>query len=130
MIVITAPTSQIGSKLVRDLLDGGTRLRLIVRDAGKLPAAVRDRVEIVEGSHGEAAIVDRAFEGAEAPFWLAPPDVTRTQEQAYLDFTRPAAEPFADMRSHASWRSLRWDAARPGRSAPGLSRRLSVWTIC
>lgn len=92
MIVITAPTSQIGSKLVADLLDRGAPLRLIVRDACKLPLAVRDRVEIIEGSHGDAAIVDRAFEGAEALFWLAPPDVTKTQEQAYLDFTRPAAE--------------------------------------
>jgi len=92
MIVITAPTSQIGSKLVGTLLDAGAPLRLIVRDAGKLPEGVRDRVELLEGSHGDPAIVDRAFDGTDALFWLVPPDVTKTQEQAYLDFTRPAAE--------------------------------------
>ena len=42
-----------------------------MRDAGKLAQPVRDRVEIVEGSHGDAAVVDRAFEGAEAVFWVA-----------------------------------------------------------
>ena len=61
MIVITAPTSQIGSKVVTDLLGVGARLRLIVRDAAKLSDAVRDRTEVIEGSHGDASVVDRAF---------------------------------------------------------------------
>jgi uncharacterized protein YbjT (DUF2867 family) len=71
-----------------------------VRDATKLPGSVRARVEVVEGSHGDAAVVDRAFEGADALFWLAPPqlfwlappDSSRTLEQVYLDFTRPAVD--------------------------------------
>lgn len=92
MIVITAPTSQIGSKVVSDLLDAGARLRLVARDAGKLSPAVRDRTEVVEGSHGDASVVDHAFAGADALFWLAPPDPTKTLEEAWLDFTRPAAE--------------------------------------
>jgi uncharacterized protein YbjT (DUF2867 family) len=92
MIVITAPTSQIGSKVVADLLAVGARLRLIVRDASKLPGAVRDRTEVVEGSHGDSSVVDRAFKGSDAVFWLAPPDPSKTLEEAWLDFTRPAAE--------------------------------------
>jgi uncharacterized protein YbjT (DUF2867 family) len=92
MIVITAPTSQIGSKVVSDLLDAGAPLRLIVRDATKLPDAVRDRVEIVEGSHGDASVVGRAFEGADAVFWLVPPDPAKTLEEGFIEFTRPAAE--------------------------------------
>jgi len=92
MIVITAPTSQIGSKVVPRLLDAGARLRLIARDAARLPDDVRARVEVVEGSHGDAAVVDRAFAGAEAVFWLVPPDPATTLQQAWLDFTRPAAE--------------------------------------
>lgn len=92
MIVITAPTSQIGSKVVSDLLNAGARLRLIARDPTKLPTAVRDRAEVIEGSHGDAAVVDRAFAGADALFWLAPPDPTKTLEEAWLDFTRPAVE--------------------------------------
>lgn len=92
MIVITAPTSQIGGKVVPRLLDAGARLRLITRDAARLPDDVRDRAEVVEGSHGDASVVDRAFVGAEAVFWLVPPDPARTLRQAWLDFTRPAAE--------------------------------------
>jgi len=92
MIVITAPTSQIGSKLVSELLNVDASLRLIVRDAAKLPADARARAEVIEGSHGDSSVVARAFEGAHAVFWLAPPDSSRTLEQAWVDFTRPAAE--------------------------------------
>ena len=92
MIVITAPTGQIGRHVVEDLLSAGAPLRLVVRDAGKLPDMVRNRVEVVEGSHGEPDVVDRAFAGAEAVFWNVPSAPQRTLEQVYLDFTRPAVD--------------------------------------
>jgi uncharacterized protein YbjT (DUF2867 family) len=91
MIVITAPTSHIGSQLVDNLLTANATLRLVARDIGKVPAHVRDRVELVEGSHGDARVIDNALAGADAVFWLAPPSWQQTLEQAYLDFTRPAA---------------------------------------
>ena len=91
MIVITAPTGNIGRRVVHDLLAAGETPRLVLRNATKLLDDVRSRVEVVEGSHGEAAVVDRAFAGADAVFWLAPPDPRRSLEQAYVDFTRPAA---------------------------------------
>ena len=47
MIVVTAPTGQIGRHVVGDLLAAGAPLRLVVRDAAKLPDAVRGRVETV-----------------------------------------------------------------------------------
>ncbi len=93
MIVVTTPTGKIGRRVVQHLLDAGEQLRVIVRDASKLPPAVRERIEVVEGSHGDAAVVDRAFDGAEAVFWLvAPNPAAETLEQSYVDFTRPAAE--------------------------------------
>ena len=98
MIVVTAPTGQIGHHVVKDLIALAKPLRLVVRDASKLPDSVRNHVEIVEGSHGDAASVDRAFAGADAVFWLAPPNPQRTLEEVYLDFTRPAVEAF---RRHA-----------------------------
>lgn len=98
MIVITAPTSQIGSKVVSALVGMDEPLRLIVRDPAKLPSTIRDRAEIIEGSHGDASVMDRAFEGADAVFWLAPPAWTQTLEEAYIAFTRPAA---AAIRRHA-----------------------------
>ena len=92
MIVVTTPTGNIGHHVVQHLLDGNEAVRVILRDAGKLPQTVRDRVDIVEGSHGDAAVVDRAFDGAEAVFWVAPPTPSETLDDTYINFTRPAAE--------------------------------------
>lgn len=92
MIVITTPTGNIGRHVVRLLLDANEPLRLIVRDASKLPPAVRDRVEVVQGSHGDAAVVDRAFQGADALFWLCPPTPSSTPAAATVDFARPGAD--------------------------------------
>ena len=94
MIVVTAPTGNIGHYVLEQLLDAGETLRVIVRDPAKLAPGVRDRIEVIEGSHGDAAVVDRAFAGADAVFWLAPPNPRRTLEEVYFDFTRPAAEAF------------------------------------
>ena len=98
MIVVTTPTGNIGRHVVRHLLNAGETLRLIVRDATKLPQEVRDRVEMVEGSHGDAGVVDRAFRGADAVFWLCPPTPSATPAAATVDFARPGAEA---MRRHA-----------------------------
>ncbi|MFD9024119.1 NAD(P)H-binding protein [Streptomyces parvulus] len=99
MIVITAPTGNIGRHLMSLLLasapERGEELRVIVRDSARLPDAVRDSVEVITGSHGDPAVVDRAFAGADAVFWLVPPDAARTPEDAYRGFTRPAANALA-----------------------------------
>ncbi|MEU6000598.1 NAD(P)H-binding protein [Streptomyces sp. NPDC047197] len=96
MIVITAPTGNIGRRLLPLLLDSaparGEELRVIVRDPARLTDAVRERVEVVTGSHGDPEVLDRAFEGADAVFWLVPPDASLTPEDAYRGFTRPAAK--------------------------------------
>ncbi|WP_144156143.1 NAD(P)H-binding protein [Paraburkholderia sp. BCC1885] len=92
MIVVTTPTGNIGRHVVRLLLDANQPLRLVVRDSNKVPPALRDRVEIVEGSHGDAAVVDRAFRGADAVFWLCPPTPSATPAAATVDFARPGAD--------------------------------------
>lgn len=66
--------SRIGRHVVDGLLAAGASLRVMVRDAAKLPDDVRKRMDVVVGYHGDADVVDRAFEGADALFWLAPPD--------------------------------------------------------
>ena len=95
MIVITTPTGQIGRQVLDRVLEtaGAQPVRVIVRDPAKLPDQVRRRVEVVAGSHGDADVLDRAFEGANAVFWLVPPDdAAATIEEAYVGFTRPAAD--------------------------------------
>lgn len=96
MIVITGPTSRIGSQVVDTLLDAHAPLRLVVRDASRLPAAVRERTEIVEGSHGDAAVIERACDGADAAFWLTPVLADApTLDASFAGFARPACEAFA-----------------------------------
>ncbi|MBE1468919.1 NAD(P)H-binding protein [Kibdelosporangium phytohabitans] len=73
----------------------GEDLRVVVRDPARLPDGVRERVEVVTGSHGDAAVVDQAFAGADAVFWLVPPDGSLSQEDAYRGFTAPAAKALA-----------------------------------
>jgi uncharacterized protein YbjT (DUF2867 family) len=96
MIVITTPTGQIGRQVLDHLLASGEELRVITRDPADLPASVRDGLDIVVGSHGDPAVADKALAGADAVFWLVPPDPRAPSvEAAYVGFTRPAAEAFA-----------------------------------
>jgi uncharacterized protein YbjT (DUF2867 family) len=92
MIVVTAPTGDIGHQVVANLLEAGAPVRVIVRDPSKLSDDVRAQVEIIEGSHGAAEVVNRAFAGADALFWLVAADAhAESLERAFVDFTRPAA---------------------------------------
>jgi len=93
MIVVTAPTGNIGGQVLEKLLDEDAQVRVIVRDAGKLTEATRSRVEVIVGSHSDAEVVHKAFAGADALFWLVPPDPNAPSvEAAYIEFARPAAD--------------------------------------
>lgn len=99
MIVITTPTGDIGSQVLATLLgsasSSGEKLRVIVRDPARLSAPARDLVDVVAGSHRDAGVVDRAFAGADAVFWVVPPDAhAPSLEVAYSGFTRAAAQAF------------------------------------
>ncbi|MGV9982455.1 NmrA family NAD(P)-binding protein [Micromonospora wenchangensis] len=93
MIVVTAPTGQIGSKLVRTLLTHDEPVRLVVRDPGKLPTGVRERAEVVTGSHHDPATLDRALTDADALFWLMPATPTASSPyEAYVSASIPGAD--------------------------------------
>ncbi|HEY0540482.1 MAG TPA: NAD(P)H-binding protein [Actinoallomurus sp.] len=95
MIVVTTPTGGIGHQVIANLLDGGEPVRVIARHPSRLSSQVSERVEVVRGSHGDIDVLDEAFAGADAVFWLVPPDPQATSvEAAYLDFSRPACEAF------------------------------------
>src|SRR4029079_3410221 len=65
------------------------------RDPSQLPADIREDLDIVEGSHGDAAVVDKAFAGADAVFWVTPLDPRAPSvDAAFAGSTRPAAEAF------------------------------------
>ncbi len=92
MIVITTPTGAIGQKVLKQLLETKEDLRIIVRDRSKLPSNLRGGVQVIEGSHGDAEVVNQAFSGADSLFWVVPPDFgADSLDQAYVGFTQPAA---------------------------------------
>lgn len=96
MIVVTGATGTIGSQVLENLLASEEPLRVIARDASRLPASLPDRVAVVEGSSGDPDVVSRAFTGADALFWLLPPDPDAASvAAAYVEFSRPAAEAVA-----------------------------------
>ena len=95
MIVITTPTGQIGRQTLDILLDRGFdrtgEIRVIARDPARLPQRVRERVEVIRGSHGDPAVLADAFTGADTVFWLVPPNQRATDlDGYYLGFTRTA----------------------------------------
>ncbi|GLV61023.1 NmrA family transcriptional regulator [Dictyobacter sp. S3.2.2.5] len=95
MIVITTPTGLIGHQVLNNLLNSDEPIRVIVRDPSRLSPRERKRVEVVQGSHGDLAVVTKAFTGADSVFWLVPPDPrAESVEAAYVSFSRPACEAF------------------------------------
>jgi uncharacterized protein YbjT (DUF2867 family) len=99
MIIITTPTGAIGRQVLENVLRGSEPVRVIARDPSRLPPDLRERIDIVQGSHGDPTIVNKAFAGADAVFWVVPPDPrARTVDAAYVDFTRPACAAFKTQR--------------------------------
>ncbi|QJT05630.1 NAD(P)H-binding protein [Streptomyces asoensis] len=96
MIVITTPTGQIGREVLARLLDAGhgaTPVRVIVRDPARLSPQTRERVEVVQGSHADPAVLKEACEGADRVFWLVPPTPgADSVEGHFRAFTDPLCE--------------------------------------
>jgi uncharacterized protein YbjT (DUF2867 family) len=117
MIVVTTPAGAIGHQVLDHVMGCGQSIRVIVRDPSGLPVEVLERVEVVQGSHGDLDVVDRAFAGADAVFWLVPPDPHAVSaEAAYVDFTRPACDVF---KRHAVQRVVGISALGRGTAAAG-----------
>jgi uncharacterized protein YbjT (DUF2867 family) len=91
MMVITAPTSMIGRQVLDSLIGRGGPIRVIARDPARLASHARENTEVIVGSHGDADVVDKAFDGADAVFWLVPPDPKAEKVVcAYVGFTGAA----------------------------------------
>ncbi|NHN32784.1 NmrA family NAD(P)-binding protein [Paenibacillus agricola] len=93
MIVVTTPTGQIGQQILDNIFDSTEAIRVIVRDPSRLSPRMRERVEVVQGSHDDIDVVTKAFEGADCVLWLVPPNPRAESSKGYyLNFTRPACE--------------------------------------
>src|SRR5262249_36198984 len=82
-IVITTPTGNIGSRALKQLLQAGADVSVIVRQPEKLSDSIRKRVKVYQGSLTDTALVTKAFQGAKAALWLTPPSITHPDADAY-----------------------------------------------
>jgi uncharacterized protein YbjT (DUF2867 family) len=83
MFVIAGITGQTGAATAQALLDKGHTLRAIVRNPAKASNWTAKGVEIVTGDVDDAAVLSKAFAGAQGAYLLAPPDVTSDQPLAH-----------------------------------------------
>jgi uncharacterized protein YbjT (DUF2867 family) len=87
MIVVTTPTGNIGSQVVKNLLAANEAVRVIARDPARLAAEIRAKVEVVPGSSDDESVLTRALEGAESLFLVVPPSFTTNDNRAALAAT-------------------------------------------
>ncbi|WP_299870203.1 NAD(P)H-binding protein [uncultured Roseobacter sp.] len=93
MILVTTPTGDISARVLEHLLNAKASVRVVVRDANKLSKSVAEQVEVIEGSHADAAVIGRALDGADRVFWLPPGSpVAPDAHAAYVTFSRPFIE--------------------------------------
>ncbi|HTA10468.1 MAG TPA: NAD(P)H-binding protein [Streptosporangiaceae bacterium] len=71
-IVVTAPTGNVGSRVVQLLLQAGVRPTLLARDPARLDPGVLERADVVRTDLADSDAVVQATRGADALFWLAP----------------------------------------------------------
>lgn len=78
MIVIATPTGSIGRQVLARVLERDAPVRVIARDPSRLAPEAAGRVEVVRGSLTDEAVVTEACAGADAVFWLVPPNPRAT----------------------------------------------------
>ncbi|ARQ70530.1 NmrA family NAD(P)-binding protein [Streptomyces marincola] len=71
-IVVTTPTGNVGSRVVRLLLQAGVRPRVLLRAPGRLEPGVRALVDARRGDLTDARFVREALAGATAAFLVDP----------------------------------------------------------
>ncbi len=72
-IVVTTPTGNIGSCVVRLLLQAGVRPTLIARNPSKISAEVQALSDVRQGDQTDVASIVAATKGASTLFWLNSP---------------------------------------------------------
>ncbi len=90
-IVVTAATGNIGQALTKILVESGQDVTVIARHPEKLDDAVRSKVRVEEGDMHDRDFVVRATAGADALFWLTPPNIKADDPAAYYQHSGEVA---------------------------------------
>jgi uncharacterized protein YbjT (DUF2867 family) len=91
-IVVNTPNGNIGRSLVETLLARGAEVTLIARNPEKVRDFAARGARVVQGSIDDREVLDRAFEGAGAVFWLTPPGMRPDAHEWAIATARTAAE--------------------------------------
>lgn len=90
MILVTTPTGDIGARVLGHLAEAGAPLRVIARHPSRILAALRNGLDVIEGSHADASVIATALFGVEAVFWLPPGSPSEPDAKAaYVGFSQP-----------------------------------------
>lgn len=85
MYVITGATGNIGKGIAEKLLSEGKQVKAIGRHKEKLAALQKQGAEIVVGELSDAALLAKAFAGAEGVFAMLPTSLTAEDVKSYQD---------------------------------------------
>ena len=92
MFVVFGASGNTGSVVARTLLERGKTVRVVARDVSRVEPLVRAGAEAFAGDVLDAASVARALAGAEAAYFLIPPDA---KSLSFVARSRKVAENFA-----------------------------------
>jgi nucleoside-diphosphate-sugar epimerase len=67
-VLVTGATGNVGSRVVRELLERGVPVRAFVRDPGKAAAQLGDHVEPAVGDFGDPGSMKAALDGVDGVF--------------------------------------------------------------
>jgi uncharacterized protein YbjT (DUF2867 family) len=90
-IAVTAPTGTVGRELVPMLVRAGLRPRVLLREPGRLPPELRDRVDPVTLDIFDADAVVAATADVDALYWVAPPTMSDDPGAGYAELGAIAA---------------------------------------
>lgn len=74
MFTVMGITGRVGGAVANNLLAAGKKVRGVVRNVSKANTWAERGVELVEANYDDAAVLAKAFEGAEGVFAMIPPD--------------------------------------------------------
>ena len=85
-IVLTTPTGNIGSKVLKALIEEPTiSLTLIVRNPETIPKEIAEKCQIISGAIQDEGVLENALKDAHSLFWCTPPP-DRTSQNIQLHY--------------------------------------------
>jgi len=85
MILVTTPTGNTGSIILRQLIDQGQKVRIFARDPEKISADILEKVEVATGSLLNESEFTEALQGCDTLYFCIPQSNTQNDVNAYYE---------------------------------------------